>query len=159
MNWLQVGSTTPTPTPTKDLFYCNPMDYLDPEVGPGRGSAKLADCPRPAPCTKSSISSHYTRCISSFTHLYHLVEASSPPRSNLLPNVAEDLGRFRVWAGNIGAHRTGRVSLDYRLREASQMHAQVTKLLTDLSTDLEKGKPSYRLFSLQFAVAHDKLIT
>ncbi|KAF8424838.1 hypothetical protein EV426DRAFT_597392, partial [Tirmania nivea] len=86
-----------------------------------------------------SIASHYTRCIGSFAHLFNLVEASSPPQNNFSPNVAEELGRFRVWAGNTGAHRTGRISLDYRLREASHIHAQVTKLLTDLLTDLEKA--------------------
>lgn len=101
----------------------------------------MEDLIAPTPCTKSSIALHYTLCESSFTHLIHLVEASAPPQNNFSPNVAEELGRFRVWAGNTGAHRTGRVSLDYRLREASHIHNQVAKLLTDLLTDLEKGKP------------------
>ncbi|RPB29195.1 hypothetical protein L211DRAFT_882026, partial [Terfezia boudieri ATCC MYA-4762] len=87
-----------------------------------------------------SIESQYTQCIGSFNHLLHLIESSSPSQNGFSPNVTEELGRFRVWAGNTGAHRTGRVSLDYRLREASHIHAQVIKLLTDLFTDLEKAK-------------------
>ncbi|KAF8438316.1 hypothetical protein BGX38DRAFT_1209961 [Terfezia claveryi] len=97
------------------------------------------------PC---SIKSKYTQCIGSFNHLLHLVESSSPPQNSFSPNVTEELGRFRVWAGNTGAHRTGRVSLDYRLREAKDIRSQVIKLMTDLSTDLEEGKPLFRLFSL-----------
>ncbi|KAI9772000.1 MAG: hypothetical protein M1840_001288 [Geoglossum simile] len=49
-----------------------------------------------------------------------------------LPAVKDELGRFRVWAGNIGAHRTGRISLDYRLRQAERMKRKVIDLLDDL---------------------------
>lgn len=38
-----------------------------------------------------------------------------------------------------GAHRTGRVSLDYKLREASHVHAKVIDLLTDLNRSLQEG--------------------
>lgn len=110
--------------------------------------------------TKSSIESHYTQCIGLFTHLIHLAETSLPPQNSFSPNVAEALGRFRVWAGNVGVHmhRTGRVSLDYHLREASHIHVQVMNLLTDLLTDLEKGTPlQVHVFPLQFAVAGYKL--
>ncbi|KAF2029208.1 hypothetical protein EK21DRAFT_16079, partial [Setomelanomma holmii] len=41
----------------------------------------------------------------------------------------EALGRFRIWAGNSGAHRGGRGSLDYKLREASIFRYQVLHLL------------------------------
>ena len=82
---------------------------------------------------KSSISSHYARCTRSFAKLRLLLE--SPNLSGLL----DDLGRFRVWAANAGAHRTGGGSLDYHLREASHVHTQVTKLLGDLYKGLEEG--------------------
>ena len=56
--------------------------------------------------------------------------------------VQDEFGRLRVWAGNIGAHRIGRVSLDYRLREASHMCKQVTTLLDELNRTLEEGMNS-----------------
>ena len=50
-----------------------------------------------------------------------------------------ELGRFRIWAGNTGAHRNGRVSLDHRLREAKDMYEGVTELLDDLKNALRRG--------------------
>lgn len=44
----------------------------------------------------------------------------------------DEYGRFRVWVGNISAHRTGRRSLEYRLRDSSNLQATVTDLLKDL---------------------------
>ncbi|KAL4929904.1 uncharacterized protein BDV17DRAFT_51795 [Aspergillus undulatus] len=41
----------------------------------------------------------------------------------------DEIGRLRVWAGNIGAHQVGQSSLDYRLRDASHLKGETTKLL------------------------------
>ena len=41
----------------------------------------------------------------------------------------DELGRLRMWAANIGAHRIGQSSLDYRLRDASHIRQQILKLL------------------------------
>ncbi|KAK0724606.1 hypothetical protein B0H67DRAFT_109181 [Lasiosphaeris hirsuta] len=54
-----------------------------------------------------------------------------------LPRVNDELARFKVWAGNIGAHRSGRSSLDYRLRDASHLRDQVVRLLEDISESLQ----------------------
>lgn len=54
--------------------------------------------------------------------------------------LSEELGRFRVWAGNVGAHRQGRCSLDYRLRDASHIKAKVISLLRDLNGLLHEGE-------------------
>lgn len=51
--------------------------------------------------------------------------------------LSEELGRFRIWSGNIGAHKIGRSSLDYRLRENSSLESMVLKLLEDLKNTLE----------------------
>ena len=53
----------------------------------------------------------------------------------------EELGRFRVWAANIGAHQVGQSSLDYRLRDASHIKDQISTLLLalqDTFQDLEE---------------------
>ncbi|KAJ5490350.1 hypothetical protein N7453_011175 [Penicillium expansum] len=44
----------------------------------------------------------------------------------------DELGRLRVWAGNIGSHQTGQSSLDYRLRDASHLKDETVKLLQRL---------------------------
>ncbi|KAL4912145.1 hypothetical protein BDW62DRAFT_195332 [Aspergillus aurantiobrunneus] len=41
----------------------------------------------------------------------------------------DELGRLRVWSGNIGAHQVGQSSLDYRLRDASHLKGETIKLL------------------------------
>ncbi|KIW33240.1 uncharacterized protein PV07_00106 [Cladophialophora immunda] len=50
---------------------------------------------------------------------------------------ADELGRLRVWAANIGAHQTGQTSLDYRLRDASHITEQTIKLLERLRRTLQ----------------------
>lgn len=52
--------------------------------------------------------------------------------------VRDQLGRFRVWVGNMGAHhRGGRMSLDYKLEEASHIRSAVTELLEELNGDTD----------------------
>ena len=53
--------------------------------------------------------------------------------------VHDEVGRFRVWLGNVGAHRLGRVSLDYRLRDAVHMRESVLELLKDLEDNIHEG--------------------
>lgn len=49
---------------------------------------------------------------------------------------ADELGRVRIWAQNIGAHQTGQSSLDHRLRDASHIKVQTVKLLKRLLRSL-----------------------
>ena len=46
----------------------------------------------------------------------------------------DELGRFKIWAGNIAAHRPAhsRRSLEYRLRDSSKLREMVLSLLQDL---------------------------
>jgi len=87
----------------------------------------------------NSISSTVHLCLDGFRLLSADVDShedATPPR----PDVASKLSRFKVWAGNIGAHRTGRSSLEYRLRDSSRLKDQVVKLLNELQKSLEDGK-------------------
>ena len=59
----------------------------------------------------------------------------------------DEIGRFRVWLGNVGAHRLGRVSLDYRLRDALHMRESVLDLLKDLDDNIHEGS-SHSFWSL-----------
>lgn len=54
--------------------------------------------------------------------------------------IIDALGRFKIWSGNIGAHRTGQRSLEHRLRDASHLQKQVLRLLKGLMENLGDGK-------------------
>lgn len=67
--------------------------------------------------------------------------------ASLQSALADQTGRFKVWAGNIGAHQTGRSSLDYRLRDASHIKLRVIRFLNDLQEQLVEGTcPLLQLF-------------
>ncbi|KAI9728512.1 MAG: hypothetical protein M1834_007650 [Cirrosporium novae-zelandiae] len=49
----------------------------------------------------------------------------------------DELGRIRVWAANVRAHKRGQSSLDYRLWEAFEVKGQIILLLEDLRDFLQ----------------------
>jgi hypothetical protein len=80
-----------------------------------------------------SIAGYVATCL----HLFQLVlQTSEAEGFSPLPSFNRDLKdeqtRFKVWSGNIGAQGTGASSLDYRLRESSNIRDQVVSLLGDL---------------------------
>ena len=87
---------------------------------------------------KVSIGSQYACCENSFNKLIKSTEILS--NQAVTQRLLYEFGRFRVWAGNTGADRTGRISLDHRLREAPHIHEELTKLLEELNGDLEGGR-------------------
>ncbi len=91
----------------------------------------------------STIAEAVEVCSTSFRRLYKALEsAKGDSRSQIsLACVTDQHGRFNVWAGNIGAHQHGQSSLDYRLRDASQMKEEFTKILGYLSETLHDSKP------------------
>lgn len=101
------------------------------------GTATKPDDPSGS-IAKLSITSQYSHCKNLFDKLLKNLETLD--KRPIAQRLRDEFGRFRVWAGNAGAHRTGRVSLDYRLREASHIHAELTKLLGELNRALEKGE-------------------
>ena len=89
-----------------------------------------------------SISSSVIACLKSFDEfieeISHLQKAKV---RDLVVNAWEDeLGRFRMWAANIGAHKTGQASLDFRLRDASHVREQIIKLLQGLLRRLRDAR-------------------
>jgi hypothetical protein len=53
--------------------------------------------------------------------------------------LSDELGRFRVWSGNLGALQKGHSSLDYRLRDSPLLSSNVLKLLVELKNNLLEG--------------------
>lgn len=81
------------------------------------------------------ISDSVRLCLQRFEQLLSLeVPASSPSQLLIFSRLQDEKTRFRVWCGNIGAHKTGRSSLEYRLRDASHIRQQVLRLLDDLGS-------------------------
>lgn len=85
-----------------------------------------------------AIASRSVQCLRHFERLAEEAQNSEgePPLS--ASAVGDELGRFKIWAGNIGAFQRDSRSLDYRLREASQVGDQVTKILEDLDFSLQE---------------------
>jgi len=51
----------------------------------------------------------------------------------------DEIGRFRVWAGNLGALQKGHSSLDYRLRDSPVLSNNALKLLHELEHNLNES--------------------
>ncbi|RYP18216.1 hypothetical protein DL765_004073 [Monosporascus sp. GIB2] len=52
-------------------------------------------------------------------------------------DIKDEFDRFKIWAGNIAAHRKGRRSLEYRLRDAALLKDEVHNLLRALHDSLQ----------------------
>ena len=95
------------------------------------------------------IADWYHSCITTFEqvtacidNLAHEQDSDSDEAKALALQLVQDqIGRFRVWAANMGAHHqaASRMSLDYKLKEASHIHNTVVKLLTQLNNSLKVG--------------------
>lgn len=80
-------------------------------------------------------------CLSAFRSLLALQDGGLEDEDGTqVVRLQDDFARFKVWAGNIGAHRTGRGSLEYRLRDASHIRIEVLRLLEELSELLDDGR-------------------
>ncbi|KAI9769209.1 MAG: hypothetical protein M1840_004338 [Geoglossum simile] len=71
-----------------------------------------------------SISDAHTKCFLSFVELLSAIENPVRDFRGQVPleDVVEEFGKYKLWAGNVGAAHSGKryeISLDYRLKEAS----------------------------------------
>lgn len=91
--------------------------------------------------TGGSIAHRVAQSLASFEAIEAFQTQSHSDDSQVIfaGTISDKLSRFKLWAGNIGAHRTGRSSLDYRLRDSSHLHGQVARLLDDLISSLNEG--------------------
>ena len=89
-----------------------------------------------------SIASKAYACAGQFDKLCRLLPDSD---ENTRPALIDQVGRFRIWGGNIGAFQKLPTpsSLDYRLREAPKIGIQVLELLDDLEETLQEGESAY----------------
>jgi hypothetical protein len=86
-------------------------------------------------------------CLECFGGIYVILsEPGCPWRNVISPSHWQDeLGRFKVWAGNIGALQPKEMesSLEYRLRDASRTRKHVLDFLQDLYESLKEGNLNF----------------
>ncbi|KAF4498433.1 Zinc finger transcription factor ace1 [Fusarium agapanthi] len=95
----------------------------------------------------NTIADHISACLQEFNSLCSFptiwtesVSDEGTDSEISLLKLKNELSRFKVWSGNIGAHQKGRSSLDHRLRDASNIRDQVAELLEDLRESLKDAK-------------------
>lgn len=87
----------------------------------------------------TSIAGLVQECLDNFKQdLSLLVDATDRGYRDRLK---DEQGRFRIWVGNVSARTSGRRSLEYRLRDASDLAATTTKFLRELLSILQTGTP------------------
>lgn len=89
-----------------------------------------------------SIASRAKGCLAQLGRLVGLLEEPDQELIGLsATEVVDTLGRFRIWAANIGALQDihTKSSLAYRLRDAPKIARQITELLDELAESLEDG--------------------
>ena len=87
------------------------------------------------------ISTHCGTCIEAFSLFINALEYAEPKFKEQVSSleIQTQLGRFRVWAGNLAVHQTGKSSLDYKLRYVEHMRQRAVSLLDDLDDTLRNG--------------------
>ncbi|KAI3316708.1 hypothetical protein HD806DRAFT_517004 [Xylariaceae sp. AK1471] len=81
------------------------------------------------------ISTRVVQCLRLFRDV---LDFPSGENDDLYQPLLEEFARLKLWTGNIGAHQSGRGSLDYRLRDASHLRDLVLGLLSDLENVLQE---------------------
>lgn len=61
------------------------------------------------------------------------------PDTELSAQADDQLGRFSIWAGNIGVFATANASLDYRVRDTPQIKDLIIQQLNGLAKFLQRS--------------------
>jgi hypothetical protein len=80
--------------------------------------------------------------LQSFQHLQDQLTAIQNLASRIsLADIEDETARFKIWGGAIGGLQSPerRSSLDYRLRDASQMRENILRVLQSLNESLQEG--------------------
>lgn len=87
---------------------------------------------------KTHIALHVDLCGRDFVSLKEALSQNENFATQISPQrVQDEFDRFKLWAGNIAAHRKGRRSLEYRLRDAAHLKKETHKLLDSLKSSLQ----------------------
>ena len=97
----------------------------------------------------TSIPAIFNSCFNTLKTICSRLERESASDTDLLQisRWQDELGRLRLWAANIGAHRRGQSSLEFRLKDSSHIKEQVTNLLLDLGQTFQEVEEVLDLLS------------
>jgi|SRR5277367_2749015 len=85
-------------------------------------------------------------CLNCETSYKKFAEALSRAGGGIVPSsisVCNELGRFRIWARDGGAMRTGKHALESKLRDVKFLSQGIAMLLEDLRESLTEGSIPY----------------
>lgn len=76
-----------------------------------------------------------------FQNLSNALNTNNVEWTNSIDHEAleDEMGRFRVWSGNLGALQKGHSSLDYRLRDSPLLSSNALKFLKELEDNLHEA--------------------
>jgi hypothetical protein len=76
-----------------------------------------------------------------FNDLSHALTTSNGKWVNSMDcdGLQDEIGRFRVWSGNLGALQQGHSSLDYRLRDSPLLSSNALKFLKELEDNINEA--------------------
>jgi hypothetical protein len=76
-----------------------------------------------------------------FQNLSHALLAGNDKWTDLIDydGLQDEIGRFRVWSGNLGALQKGHSSLDYRLRDSPLLSTNALKFLKELEDNINEA--------------------
>lgn len=88
----------------------------------------------------AQIASKVGECSRNFSKVIKGLEENQSFAAQLSPAALKDeFDRFKLWIGNIAAHRKGQRSLDYRLRDSIYLRDRVLELLASMQGALSDG--------------------
>jgi len=85
------------------------------------------------------------QCQRHFDNLCEAIVKTADADDLRIAGLQDELGRFRLWASDIGALNTGRASLDYRLRDVEYLYQNTKSLLEGLKGSLAEGLAPLKL--------------
>ena len=79
--------------------------------------------------------------VRAFQNLSGALSTSNGQWANSIDHEAleDEIGRFRVWSGNLGALQKGHSSLDYRLRDSPLLSSNALKFLEELQDNIKEA--------------------
>lgn len=116
---------------------------IAPSQGPATGTTPEAKKPTTAVPDAEPPGSDYGNQKSIFAVHFACVQSFAQLGDPIPQILCDNLGRFRVWTANSGAHRRDTMSLDHRLRESANLKELVIELLEDLNSALQEGQLSW----------------
>lgn len=123
----------------------------DESLGISEAPNKIIVATRSTPGRLGTINANHFETRSRFKSLLTAIKEPAALFTRELSDICvlDEYERYRVWAGNLGAHHPPqkRVSLDYRLRDAAFYKQRVIKVLIDLQDSLKKGTYSSPRYS------------